>query len=402
MKICFLVGSIKISGGTYVIMQHAHYLQLHGHEVVLGVQERFTDTTAKWHDMADDLTIKPISDVFNTQFDIVIATWWKTALELYRFQGAKLAYFVQSIESRFYSEDQGPLRSYIEKTYDLDVHFCTEAKWIQKHLKDRHDKTAVLVPNGIRKDIYKPLGSAEKRVRPRVLIEGPFNVGFKNTGFAIGAAKAAGADDIWVLTSTPVRYIPYVDKVFSQVPIFRTNAIYQQCDVLIKLSTVEGMFGPPLEIFHCGGTAIVLDVTGHDEYIVDGSNGLVIKSRSFSDVVDSIKSLLDSPDSLSSLKFNASQTAKVWPDWDTSSARFLSWVNEIGSASLVHSGLQIDLQSAQNEYVTLELARLSKNKLITIKQKVVALLSRSPKVFANLIFQILVVYEVLFPHKSAR
>lgn len=38
------------------------------------------------------------------------------------------------------------------------------------------------------------------------------------------------------------------------------------------------MFGPPLEMFHCGGTSIVYDVTGHDEYIVHDKNGLVAKT----------------------------------------------------------------------------------------------------------------------------
>ena len=45
---------------------------------------------------------------------------------------------------------------------------------------------------------------------------------------------------------------------------------------LLKLSRVEGMFGPPLEAFHRGATCVVTPVSGHDEYIVHGENGLVV------------------------------------------------------------------------------------------------------------------------------
>ena len=48
-KICFLVGSMSISGGTYVIVQHAAYLQDHGYDVTLAVQEPFTPQTLAWH-----------------------------------------------------------------------------------------------------------------------------------------------------------------------------------------------------------------------------------------------------------------------------------------------------------------------------------------------------------------
>ena len=44
--------------------------------------------------------------------------------------------------------------------------------------------------------------------------------------------------------------------------------IYNQCDVLLKMSKVEGVFGPPLEMMACGGTCVVGNVSGYDEYCV--------------------------------------------------------------------------------------------------------------------------------------
>ena len=98
--------------------------------------------------------------------------------------------------------------------------------------------------------------------------------------------------------------------------------IYRSCDVIVKLSYVEGMFGPPLEMFHCGGTTIVYDVTGHDEYIEHEKNGLVVKTDDDDKVVEYINKLKDNPRYLNKLKKEALVTAKNWISWEESSLRF--------------------------------------------------------------------------------
>ena len=46
--------------------------------------------------------------------------------------------------------------------------------------------------------------------------------------------------------------------------------------MVLKLSRVEGMYGPPLEGFHMGATCVTTPVTGHEEYVEHGWNGLVV------------------------------------------------------------------------------------------------------------------------------
>ncbi|WP_163446713.1 glycosyltransferase, partial [Escherichia coli] len=90
----------------------------------------------------------------------------------------------------------------------------------------------------------------------------------------------------------------------------------------VKLSTVEGMFGPPLEIYHTGGTSISYDVTGYDEYIEHNVNGLVSFSRQNQEIIEFINRLKDNPNELAQLKANALATAEKWPDWESSSKEF--------------------------------------------------------------------------------
>jgi hypothetical protein len=107
-RICILVGSMAISGGTYVIVQHAAYLHDSGYEVTLAVQEPFTAQILNWHDLIAKLRCLPIEKAKSETFELVVATWWKTALELQHFNAPRFAYFVQSIESRFYPAVEEP------------------------------------------------------------------------------------------------------------------------------------------------------------------------------------------------------------------------------------------------------------------------------------------------------
>lgn len=363
-RICFLVGSIAISGGTYVIIEHAAYLHDQGYEITLAIQESFIPKTLGWHDRISKLRCVPIEVAKREVFDLVIATWWKTAIELRYFKAPRLAYFVQSIESRFYPETEVTLRALVDATYQIPVAYVTEASWIQDYLKTKYGHDVSLVRNGIRKDIYRPMGNSialrDPNRMPRVLVEGHFGVSFKNTALGIRLAREAGAKDIWVLTGTQVKWIPGVSKVFSRVPMNITPEIYRSCDILVKLSTVEGMFGPPLEMFHCGGTAIVFDVTGHDEYIIDGQNACVVKNGDMDGVVNTLKRLLNDQSELTRLQSGALMTADRWESWNDASTAFHGWVKMILAKPVVDTKTVVEMcDKMLSDYVRDEKESLS-------------------------------------------
>lgn len=404
MKLCFLVGSMAISGGTYVIIQHAAYLQDLGHEVTLASQAPITLSMLGWHDRASQLRCISFEKAKAETFDLVIATWWKTALELGQFDARRYAYFVQSIESRFYPDEEGPLRALVDSTYKLPISYITEATWIRDYLSEKFGQTAALVRNGIRKDVYRRDGMciADPAGRqPRVLIEGHFGVSFKNTALALRLARDAGARDVWVLTGSPVRWLPGASRVFSQVPVQQTAEIYRSCDILIKLSTVEGMFGPPLEIFHCGGTAVVYNVTGHEEYIIDGLNACVIPRGNNKAVVKTISELLTDRDKLESLKNGALKTAYNWPSWEQSSEEFSKWVQATCKTAPTDRAVLSDLSTKANlEYGHDEQARLSKNPSIIRRAKWVTFVARLPSSTVQLIKQLQAAGEVIFCNRE--
>ena len=334
MKWAVFLGSTSVGGGTNVILEHAAGAVERGEDVTIVTMKPAAAADIAWHSRAGLPVWKTIEEAQKETYDVVIATWWWLVYDAYRIRGRHYLYVVQSIESRFYHQKERPTRQLAEATYMLPLQIITEAVWIQDYLKAHYGKTALLVHNGIRKEIYTPEGECyapRKKGILRVLVEGAVDVDFKNVPKTIQLCQKSMADEIWLMTASEIKRYKGADRVFSKVPIADTPKIYRSCDVIVKLSYVEGMFGPPLEMFHCGGTAITYDVTGHDEYIVHGVNALVAKRNDDQKVIAYINRLKKDPDYLECLKEGALKTAQQWIDWEQSSDRFYNAVYKLCS-----------------------------------------------------------------------
>lgn len=348
MKWAIFLGSTTVGGGTYVIFEHATRAVERGIDVTIITRQNVSKDELYWHTKASELTFRTIDEVANQEFDVVILTWWAMVGEAYKVKGKQYLYFVQSIESKFAPEKEKPTRRYAESTYMMPLEIITEATWIKEYLENNYLKTPILVHNGIRKDIYTIDGEAIEKRNPgklRVLVEGPIDVGFKNVPKTIELCRKSKADEIWLMTSSDISRYSGVDRVFSRVPIWEAAKIYRSCDVIVKLSYVEGMFGPPLEMFHCGGTAITYDVTGHDEYIINGVNGLVVQRDDDAKVIEYLNRLKEEPDYLDKLKKGALKTASEWIDWEESSKRFYEAVMKLAEPKEKNLQKKMELMS---------------------------------------------------------
>ena len=344
MKCIFTLGSPAIGGGTNVIFEHATRMAKEGEEVYIVTDRKIKPEEYSWHSSAHLLKWVTYDEIYGEEFDICIVTWWRTVYEAYKITAKKYVYFVQSIESKFYPDEEQGLKMLAEMTYLLGMKVITEATWIKEYLH-KYGVDAYLVHNGIRKDIFTLDGKKfEKCDGLRVLVEGPVDVDFKNIPKTVELVKKSNADELWMLTSSDIKEYPGVDKVFSKVPPKECAKIYRSCDVIVKLSYVEGMFGPPLEMFHCGGTAIVYDVTGHDEYIVNNQNGLVVKTDDDAKVIECINKLKNDKKYLDKLKKNAINTASKWVSWDESSLNFYNTIKSINKKPSI-SKLELETKS---------------------------------------------------------
>jgi O-antigen biosynthesis protein len=106
------------------------------------------------------------------------------------------------------------------------------------------------------------------------------------------------------------------DRVVGPLTQRELAALYAESDVLVKLSRVEGMYGPPLEAFHMGATCVTTEVTGHEEYVEHGVNALVCDWDDPRGTARQLDLLARDRVLLHKLRLGALDTARTWPTWE--------------------------------------------------------------------------------------
>jgi O-antigen biosynthesis protein len=151
----------------------------------------------------------------------------------------------------------------------------------------------------------------------RILVEGRPSVWFKGVPEALAAAGRMQAPHHVTVVAADRSDLPArgYDRVLGPLPQRELAPAYAETDVLLKLSRVEGMFGPPLEAFHMGSTCIVTPVTGHEEFVTHGWNGILTDWDDLGGTARWLDLLADDRRLLHFLRANALKTAEAWPSW---------------------------------------------------------------------------------------
>jgi len=308
-----LLPGFGITGGVNVVFEHANRLKARGHSV--RVLSASAENKVDWlpQNQVSTFSVRDTSiwaDYINWSPDVLVLTSWHTVYEakLLGLTASHFVYFVQSDERRF---QKGTPSDLAHLTYQENVHYLTEARWIRDLLFLEFGHTAIYAPNAINHEIFHPRPPlAPKGGRLRVLLEGPVTIDFKRMNDAFLAVRGMDVE-VWCVVSDAIpNDWRYADRFFLRVPHDKMPEIYSSCDVLIKMSAVEGFFGPPLEMMACGGTAIVTRVTGYDEYIVDGENALTVEIGDFKKARQHLQRLIFDRPLLESLKANGLKTAQ--------------------------------------------------------------------------------------------
>jgi glycosyltransferase involved in cell wall biosynthesis len=312
-KIAYLIPAQILCGGVAVVCQHVNRLARRGFGACIVAVS--PGGNLEWFP-GQRVPVCTLSQV-PRDCDIAVATWWETAHDLYRMKVPRKFYFVQSDETRFYPEGRYE-RIFARDSYWLEFEFFTEARWIQRWLKESFGAEARYVPNGIDVELFHPAEQLEPRGgRPRVLVEGPADMPGKGVDEAFRVLRGLDCD-VW--------YVNYrgdpdpswrMDRYFHAVPMSRMKHIYSSCDILLKMSTVEGSFGPPLEMMACGGACVVAKVTGMEEGIVDGRNALVVEPGDIAGAREAVGRLIDDRSLKEMLIANGRETVKRM-DWEKS------------------------------------------------------------------------------------
>lgn len=314
-KIAYIVPGLGISGGIAIILQHANRLIERGYSVTL-INLGPPVQSINWFFCRAHILNASEEDI-PKDVDIAVATHFSTTDFVWEHFSCRKMYFVQSDERRF-GMSEPEIFSQCQRSYEYEMEYMTEAIWIQRWLKEEFGHDAYYVPNGLDSELTYEVAPLEpKTSRPRIMIEGPIAVPFKGMQDAYDAIKDLDGER-WIISSygKPGKDWKY-DKFFEGVPFEKMKEMYSSCDIFLKMSRVEGFFGPPLEAMACGCAVVVGKVTGYDEYIQDGYNALVVEQGDVEGAKKAVSRLMNDEGLRKSLIENGKKTAVEW-GWDRS------------------------------------------------------------------------------------
>ncbi|GEN35148.1 glycosyltransferase [Aneurinibacillus danicus] len=307
-KIAYVIPGCGISGGIAVICQHVNRLLKRGYDVTLITEDEKKSIDWFPNQQVQIISLEEVPD----NLDIVVATGWSTAYTIERIPAKRKIYFVQSDESRFHPKESKEYQL-AWNSYKFNYEYMTEAKWIQRWLKENFNQNAYYVPNGLDEEIiHKAEPLIPKGDKLRVLLEGPIDIPFKGMKDAFEAVQGLDCE-VWCVSSAGKPKPEWkCDQFFEKVPMNKMKNIYSSCDILLKMSRVEGFFGPPLEMMACGGVCVVGEVTGYDEYIKHNYNALVVKQGDIEGAHKAVKELIENKELRDALIINGENTASQW------------------------------------------------------------------------------------------
>ena len=249
MRVCFVLPSLRPSGGVAVALAHARGLARdHGVEAELVVTEGGGGR-------AEDLPVRALADAHDRRYDVAVATWWQTVPALWQLDVARRATLLQSFEQRFYDRDAPFERLSAEATLALPLAHIAVAPWLRDVLAElRPGAVCRVVAPGIDKEVFTGQPRRRGDGPLQVLIEGQPTLPFKGVREAVAAVRAMREPVRTTLVALDAEAAGEVDvdRVVGGLDAAGMAALYRESDVLVKLSRVEGLGLAPVEGFHCG------------------------------------------------------------------------------------------------------------------------------------------------------
>jgi hypothetical protein len=327
-RVGFLVEGLGRSGGMSVVRRYAgHLAAQEGWESALIVTGRDADGVPS---REEDVPVVALADA-DGPWDLLIATWWTTTEALWSLPASRRALFMQGIEPRFYRENDWPDRLAAMSVFDLPVDYIVVSEYMLALMRElRPDAELVHVPNGIDKTVFTPAG--RERSDPgqplRVLVEGQPTLWFKGIDAALRSVRAMQHSSTVTLAvhdsadAALVAMVPTPDQTVSVPDAAGMARLYNEHDVLLKLSCFEGFGLPVLEALHTGTPVITTPYTGHEALVEDGMNGLVVDFDDEPGTTAALDLIASDRALLARLADGAVESVRDWPNADETARRF--------------------------------------------------------------------------------
>ncbi len=344
MKINIIIPFTSLTGGIRVIFLYANYLYKKGYDVVCYVPKIsyrfdmnnwrlfknivkntfFYKKFANWFDNDFKIISVPIiSNYFIRDADIVIATAWPTANDVYKFDKSKgeKIYFIQAYE--IFSG----AKLDVDKTYKLGLHNITVTKQLQSFLNKEFNTDSTVIYNGLSESEFITKPKVRNRI-PKILMlaNGSPGKGLKE-GLDI-LDKLSKKYKIKV-TLFGTDYLDSIPKSYSFYHLPKRSELmklYEEADIYLFTSKYESWGLPVLEAWgnKCGVVGMNTGVL--KEIGVNNKNSIICDN--YNELYNGLEKVLDNDLLLAEIQNNGFNTAKKF-NWNTSYELFENYLRSL-------------------------------------------------------------------------
>ena len=333
-------------GGFRVITRNCRYLSKFGHDVTIYVDpgSKFSsdDEIKKFiekHYGEVNYTVK-LGHVF-AECDILIATFWPTAYNVYNFKHAKKkVYFVQDFEPYFYPMGTEYVLS--EKTYTLGLNHITVFPWLPPFLKKKYNAHADYFLPPINRKTYRRKNKNENKTIRILFYARPdqprrcYDLGIQALSLVSEKEK-----DVEIVTfgydKLDSSKIPFKHTNKKSLPTLEDLAdLYNSADIGVVFSTTN----PSLlsfEMMACGCPVIDLDIESNRYNYGSKENAALCKPTA-TDIAKKIIELIHNKKERVILSENGFTYSQKFPDEEGSAKKVEELLYNIYSGSTSFTG----------------------------------------------------------------
>jgi len=227
--------------------------------------------------------------------DIIIANWFTTAHSVALAPKGVPVHLIMGYEADFsQSPEFKAARKLAQSTYHLNTRGLTISNWLRQKLLHHHKKDCSVIHPGVDTRIFTPGPKAQRALKRIMTIGSPDEIkGFNDFLRAMELVAAQVPIELIIASRSHLAVPTHLPHRLVHPPTDQEMAFYyNQADVFVTSSWVEGFGLPALEAMACGVPVVVTDCGGVHEYAVHGVNCLMVPPRNPKAIAEGVLTFL--------------------------------------------------------------------------------------------------------------
>jgi len=236
--------------------------------------------------------IKSVKDKYIADADVIITTWWATALEVGNLSDSK-GKKINLIQG---FEDWEGHSDLLYSSYNIPkVTNVVVASYLKGIVKKHSNNRTELIYNAIDEKQYKIVEPIKQRNRLSVCMTYSIQE-IKGSEYGLKALHLLKEKypelkaDLFGICPEPENLPTWI--TYSRNPD-NLCVIYNRNSIFMANSLTEGFGLVSVEALSCGCALVCTDISGHKEYSIDGETALLVRPKDADDMFEKVSRLID-------------------------------------------------------------------------------------------------------------